>query len=122
MRTKSLVTYRSKCTGYEEGKMEKASIPDSSTVWETSAVTEEQIQSLADRGLLRPKTQVGWRPAAGEEFLTEGTGETFVFPTHIECGFSRMDLPGPSTSVVTRTDYSVGPWDYPACATRHLMA
>jgi hypothetical protein len=21
-----------------------------------------------------------------------------------------------------RTDYSVGPWDYPACATRHLMA
>jgi hypothetical protein len=21
-----------------------------------------------------------------------------------------------------QTDYSVGPWDYPACATRHLMA
>jgi hypothetical protein len=33
----------------------------------------------------------------------------------------RMDLPGPTTSVGTRTDYSVGPWDYPACATRHLM-
>jgi hypothetical protein len=32
----------------------------------------------------------------------------------------RMDLPGPTTSVGTRTDYSVGPWDYPACATRHL--
>jgi hypothetical protein len=122
MRTKSLVTYRSKCTGYEEGKMEKASIPDSSTVWETSAVTEEQIQSLADRGLLRPKAQVGWRPAAGEEFPTDRTGETFVFPTHIERGFSRMDLPGPSTSVGTMTDYSVGPWDYPAYATRHLMA
>jgi hypothetical protein len=30
-----------------------------------------------------------------------------------------MDLPGPTTSVGTRTDYSVGPWDYPACATRH---
>jgi hypothetical protein len=28
-----------------------------------------------------------------------------------------MDLPGPTTSVGTRTDYSVGPWDYPACAT-----
>jgi hypothetical protein len=27
-----------------------------------------------------------------------------------------MDLPGPTTSVGTRTDYSVGPWDYPACA------
>jgi hypothetical protein len=35
---------------------------------------------------------------------------------------SRMDLPGPTTSVGTRTDYSVGPWDYPTCAARHLMA
>jgi hypothetical protein len=31
-------------------------------------------------------------------------------------------LPGPTTSVGTRTDYSVGPWDYLACATRHLLA
>jgi hypothetical protein len=34
----------------------------------------------------------------------------------------RMDLPGPTTSVGTRTDYSVGPWDYPTCAAPHLMA
>jgi hypothetical protein len=34
----------------------------------------------------------------------------------------RMDLPGPTTLVGTKTNYSVGPWDYPACATRHLMA
>jgi hypothetical protein len=33
-----------------------------------------------------------------------------------------MDLPGPTTSVGTRTDYSVGPWDYLACTTRHPMA
>jgi hypothetical protein len=33
-----------------------------------------------------------------------------------------MDLPGPTTSVGTRTDYSVGPRDYPACAARYLMA
>jgi hypothetical protein len=33
-----------------------------------------------------------------------------------------MDLPGPTTSVGTRTDYLVGLWDYSACATRHLMA
>jgi hypothetical protein len=37
-------------------------------------------------------------------------------------GSYRMDLPGPTTSVGTRTDYSVGPWDYPSCATRHLKA
>jgi hypothetical protein len=35
------VTFRSKCVGYEEGKMEKAVIPNPSTVWETSKVTEE---------------------------------------------------------------------------------
>jgi hypothetical protein len=34
----------------------------------------------------------------------------------------RMDLPGPTAAVGTRTDYSVGPRDYLACATRHLMA
>jgi hypothetical protein len=33
-----------------------------------------------------------------------------------------MDLPGPTASVGTRTDYSMGPWDYSTCATRHLMA
>jgi hypothetical protein len=32
-----------------------------------------------------------------------------------------MDFHGPTASVGTRTDYSVGPWDYSACATRHLM-
>jgi hypothetical protein len=36
--------------------------------------------------------------------------------------YCRMGLSGPTTSVGTRTDYSVGPWDYPACATWHLMA
>jgi hypothetical protein len=33
----------------------------------------------------------------------------------------RMDLPGPTTLVGTRTDYSVGPWDYPTCAPRYLL-
>jgi hypothetical protein len=32
-----------------------------------------------------------------------------------------MDLPGPTNSVGTRTDYSVGPWYYSTCAARHLM-
>jgi hypothetical protein len=37
-------------------------------------------------------------------------------------GCCRMDLPGPTALVGTRTDYSVGPRDYSACATWHLMA
>jgi hypothetical protein len=39
-----------------------------------------------------------------------------------EGGACRMDLPGPTTLVGTRTDYSVGPWDYLTCAPRYLMA
>jgi hypothetical protein len=87
MRVKSLVTFRSRSTGFEEDKMEKPAIPDPSTVWETSTVAEEQIQSLVDRGLLRPKSQVRWRPATGEAFPTKGTSETVVFIAHIERGF-----------------------------------
>jgi hypothetical protein len=33
-----------------------------------------------------------------------------------------MDIPGPTTQVGTRTDYSVGPWDYSNWAARHLLA
>jgi hypothetical protein len=87
MRVKSLVTFRSKIILFEEAKTEKPVIPDPSTVWETSTVIEEQIQLLVDRGLLRPKSQVAWRPAAGEVFPTEGTGETVVFIAHIERRF-----------------------------------
>jgi hypothetical protein len=79
--------FRSKSIGFEEGKMEKAPILELHTVWEPSTVTKEQIQALATCGLLRPKTEVGWRPVAGEEFPTEGTGETVVFLVHIERGF-----------------------------------
>jgi hypothetical protein len=31
-----------------------------------------------------------------------------------------MDIPGPTTPVGTRTDYSVGPWDYSSCVARHM--
>jgi hypothetical protein len=32
-----------------------------------------------------------------------------------------MDISGLTTLVGTRTDYSVGPWDYSTCDARHLM-
>jgi hypothetical protein len=37
-------------------------------------------------------------------------------------GACRMDIPGPTTQVGTGTNYSVSPWDYSTCATRHLLA
>jgi hypothetical protein len=51
-------------------------------------------------------------------------GVEAILPTDLEYGSSRcrMDFPGPTASVGTRTDYLVGPSDYSACATRHLMA
>jgi hypothetical protein len=67
--------------------MEPVQILPPQTVWEPSVVMEEQIQALAPRRLLRPKMKVGWRPAVGEEFPTEGTGETVAFLAHIERGF-----------------------------------
>jgi uncharacterized damage-inducible protein DinB len=33
-----------------------------------------------------------------------------------------MDLPRPTTSMGTRTNYSVRPWDYSAWAEQHLLA
>jgi hypothetical protein len=68
------------------------------------AISQEDamIKALKER-----KRQAGFT-------ATGGSGKKFHF--------CRMDLPGPTTSVGTRADYSVGPWDYPACATRHLKA
>jgi hypothetical protein len=32
-----------------------------------------------------------------------------------------MDIPGPTTQVGTKTNYSVGPWDYSTWVTQHLL-
>jgi hypothetical protein len=87
MRTKTLVVFRSRSIGLEKKKMEPAHVSTPETVWEPSVVTEEQIQALATRGLLRPKAEISWRAAAGEEFPTEGTCEVVVFLAHIERRF-----------------------------------
>jgi hypothetical protein len=58
-------------------------------------------------------------PAASESKSHEN-GE--VRTDDEDVGDCRMDLPRPTTFVGTRTDYSVGPWDYPTCAARHLLA
>jgi hypothetical protein len=62
---------------------------------------------------------VGGYPKNSDNYPnTSGVLNTFKYTVRA----CRMDLPGPTTSVGTRTDYSVGPWDYPTCATRHLKA
>jgi hypothetical protein len=46
---------------------ETACILDPQAAWVRSTMTEAKIQALVDRGLLRPRTEVEWRAAAGEE-------------------------------------------------------
>jgi hypothetical protein len=41
---------------------------------------------METHGLLRPKTEVDWRPVAGEEFPTEGTSKAVIFLAYIERG------------------------------------
>jgi hypothetical protein len=68
--------------------VEAACIPDPRTTWVRSTMTEAKIQALVDRGLLRPKAEVEWRAAAGEEFLSEYVKEQVVFASFFECGFN----------------------------------
>jgi hypothetical protein len=51
-------------------------------------MTEAKIQSLVDRGLLRPKAEVEWKAAAEEEFPTKVVKEQIVFTSYFECGFN----------------------------------
>jgi hypothetical protein len=56
--------------------------------WVRSTMTETKIQALVTRGLLRPKEEVEWRVAAGEQFPTEDVKEQVVFASFFECGFN----------------------------------
>jgi hypothetical protein len=67
---------------------EAASIPNPQAVWVRSMMTEAKIQALVSRGLLRPKEEVEWRAAAGEQFLSEDVKEQVVFASFFECGFN----------------------------------
>jgi hypothetical protein len=67
---------------------EAASIPDPHTAWVRSMMTEVKIQALVDRGLLRPKAEVEWKAATGEEFPTEDVKEQVVFASFFKRGFN----------------------------------
>jgi hypothetical protein len=86
MRVKTLFTFRSK---KPSDKMAAAatSIPDPQTAWVRSIMSETKIQALVTRGLLRPKEEVEWRAAAGEQFPSEDVKEQVVFRS-FERGFN----------------------------------
>jgi hypothetical protein len=68
--------------------VEMASILALQTAWVQSTMTKAKIQALVDRGLLRPKTEVEWKAAAGEECPTEDVKEQVVFTSFFERGFN----------------------------------
>jgi hypothetical protein len=67
---------------------ETACILDPQAAWVRSTMTEAKIQALVDRGLLRPRTEVEWRAAAGEDFPSEDVQEQVVFASFFERGFN----------------------------------
>jgi hypothetical protein len=67
---------------------EAACIPDPQMAWVRSMMTEAKIQALVDRGVLRPKVEVEWRAAAGEEFSSEDVKEQIIFASFFERGFN----------------------------------
>jgi hypothetical protein len=69
-------------------EMEGASIPDPQAAWVRPTMTEAKIQALVDCGLLRPKAEVEWRAAAGEQFPSEDVKEQVVFSSFFERGFN----------------------------------
>jgi hypothetical protein len=66
---------------------EAACIPDPQAALIRSTMTEAKIQALVDRGLLRPKAEVGWRAAAGEQFPSKDVKEQVVFASFFERSF-----------------------------------
>jgi hypothetical protein len=66
---------------------ETTCILDPQAAWVRSTMTEAKIQALVDQGLLRPKTEVEWRAAAGEDFPNEDVKEQ-IFASFFERGFN----------------------------------
>jgi hypothetical protein len=58
------------------------------TVWDPSVMTEEKIQSLVDRGLLRSKQEVEWKAPTSELFSMENDKEQVIFAYFFERGFN----------------------------------
>jgi hypothetical protein len=65
-----------------------ATIPDPQAAWVWSTMTEAKIQVLVNCRLLRPKEEVEWRVAVGEQFPTEDVKEQVFFASFFEHGFN----------------------------------
>jgi hypothetical protein len=105
MRIKTLCHIRSTANPNSEMVAEAACIPDPQAAWVRSRMTEAKIQALVDRGLLRPKTEVEWRAAAGEEFSSEDVKEQVVFGSFFErASTSQREIS--SAAFCTTTDWS----------------
>jgi hypothetical protein len=88
MRIKTLCHIRSTTNPSSEMAAEAACIPDLQAAWVQSTMTEAKIQALVDRGLLRPKTEVEWRAASGEEFPSKDVKEQVKFSSFFQRGFN----------------------------------
>ena len=63
-------------------------VPNPLDSWSPSKVTESMLLDMEQRGVLPLCALLPWRSEKGEAFPTENSGETVVFTSFFERGFS----------------------------------
>ena len=69
-----------------KSKLNVEAVPDLSTGWRKSKMSEAAMQELENMGLLQSQVVIQWRAANGEDHPCEGTFETVMFCDFVERG------------------------------------
>ena len=72
----------------DKSKLEVEEVPDLSTGWQKSKMSEAAVQELENTKLLQSQAVIQWRVAKGEDRPYEGTFETVIFHDFVECGLA----------------------------------
>ena len=71
-----------------KSKPEVEEVPDFTTGWMKSKMSEAAVQELEDMKLLQSRAVIQWRGAEGEDHPYEGTLETIIFRDFVQCGLA----------------------------------
>ena len=72
----------------DKSKLEVEEVPDLSTGWLKSKMSDATVQELENMGLLQNQAVIQWRAAEGEDHPYEGTFETVMFRDFVERGLA----------------------------------
>ena len=69
-----------------KSKIEDEAVPNLSTGWRKSKMSQAAVQELENMGLLQSQAVIQWCAGEGEDYPFEGTLETVVFRDFVERG------------------------------------